>query len=113
MSEVQEVTQIKMWQQMMQMIHPLVEKELTQLALVLFRDAQKCNIEIALPDSVKVYLVEYPGFKKYVNRYIKRFPKYHVASAKQLAAGVDFWMPRNKHGIKPKIEIYWSPDEKK
>ena len=25
-----------------------------------------------------------------------------------LALGVDFWMPRNKYGVKPKIEIYWS-----
>ena len=104
----EEVTQIKMWQQMLQTIHPVVEKELVQLALVLFRDAEKCNLEISLPDLVKVTLVEYSGFKKYVNKYIKRYPKHHQESAKQLALGVDFWMPRNKHGIKPKIEIYWS-----
>ncbi len=104
----EEVQQIKMWQHMMQSIHPVVEKELVQLALVLFRDAQKCNLEINLPDLVKVTLVEYPGVKKYVNRYIKRYPKHHKESAKQLALGVDFWMPRNKYGIKPKIEIYWS-----
>lgn len=101
------VESIKMWQQLMQDVHPVVEKELIKLALVLFQDAKSCSIVVSLPSEVKVYLEEYTGLKKYYNKYVKRYNKLHQDAAKKLATSVNFWMPCDRHGVRPRIEVFW------
>lgn len=98
---------IKMWQQLMQDVHPLVEKQLVKLALVMFTDAKACEIEIKLPEVVNIYMQPYDGFKGFYNKYIKRANKNHVDNAKSLAQTFQFWMPCDKQGKRPKIVVYW------
>ncbi len=107
MSEEKTIESIKMWQQMMADIHPVVEKELVKLALVLFMDAQACTIEVKLPESVQIHLKPYTGIKKLYNKYIKKYDKIHMDSAKKLIQYTYFWVPSDKSGLKPKIEIFW------
>lgn len=108
MDEADEVNiqSIKTWQILLNDIHPVVEKELIRLALVYFTDAKKCRIEIQLPTSVKVYLTQYSGLRGLYYKYIKNMNKLHSENAKKLVKSILFWLPPNKNGIKPKIEVF-------
>lgn len=101
------VENIRMWQQLMQDIHPVVQKELIKLALVLFLDASGCRIEIKLPEYVKIYLKPYSGLKYYYLKYIKKYNKHHQDWARRLLKTVHFWMPCDRNGLRPKIELFW------
>lgn len=108
LAETQTTQGIKDWQQLMQSIHPLVEGELIRLALVLFVDAKGCEIEIDLPKKkVNIYLEPYGGFKGFYNKYILRLGKLHLKHAHRLAQTFQFWMPCDKEGKRPTIEIFW------
>jgi hypothetical protein len=101
------IESIKLWQLMMHDIHPVVEKELIKLALVLFVDAKSCQIDVKLPEIVAIHLKPYSGVKRLYNRYIKRYNKKHSESAKKLIQYTYFWLPADKTGIKPKIEVFF------
>ncbi len=107
MDDPQTTESIKMWQQLMQDIHPVVEKQLVKLALVMFKDAKGCEIEIKLPEKVSIYLEPYGGFKYLYNKYIMRSYKNHLMYAKALAQTFQFWMPCNSEGKRPIIEVFW------
>jgi hypothetical protein len=101
------VESIRMWQQLMQDIHPVVEKELIKLALVLFLDAKSCRIDIKLPEYVNIYMQPYTGFKYYYYKYIRQYNKSHEEWAKKLLKAVYFWMPCDRNGHRPKIQLFW------
>jgi len=106
-TEIETAENIKMWQKLMQEIHPIAQQQLIKLALVLFVDAQKCEIEIQLPEVVNVYLKGYPGIKGLYHKYIKKTYKKHKDNAKTLAETFQFWLPCGQTGKRPKIVVYW------
>lgn len=106
-TDPQTTESIRMWQQLMQDIHPVVEQQLIKLALVLFEDAKGCEIEIKLPEKVNIYLEPYGGFKGLYNKYFVKSSKNHIKHAKALAQTFQFWMPCSKEGKRPVIEVFW------
>ncbi len=104
----QEIMQIKQYQMLFGMLHPVVEQELIKMALCLFMDASGCTIDVKLPELVRVSLKPYGGFRGFVNKYVKRYDKKHKECANNLLKGLLYWLPVDQKTKKiPKIEIMW------